>query len=979
MFIKNKLHIPKRLISLLIVLTLMLSCFTFTASASEVTLTDFTVYDIELIENCSGYECSEYNEETGEYDLTYYFYEPYNALRYTAEFSDGTIYSGSTGEFFDDYGVCYNIGIENPQSYENQWKVGKSYPVTVTLYADDTKVTSTTATVKIVESPIESVTVEPVSLIEYTNGYFTEDYESGEEFFKYSFDSKMNISILWKDGTTTVTDGYGVNYNDNWYRFETITNQSALSPWTAGNTYSAEISVLGKTVNVPVSITESPVESITAEPVTLLENADGYIDEDFDTGEEYFYYEINNKMHVTILWKDGTTTETENSGLYYYDEWYSFDVTTNQSADKPWTAGNTYSARIALMGASVSVPVTVAKAPVKSITAKPVSLIENADGYMTEDYETGEEYYRYSVEDNMRISVLWEDGTTTDTYGYGVNYKGEWYSFDITTNQSYDNPWTVGNTYSAQVSLMGVSATVPVTVVETPVNSIIIEPLTLIENFDGYFDGDYETGEEYFYYNVNDKMHVTVLWKDGTTTETDGDGVNYKGNLYSFDITTNQSVDNPWTAGNTYSAEVSLMGVSASVPVTVIEYPIESIELKKLPNRTTYNIGEVFSLKGAVIRINYKDGTYEDITVDYSGDAFALFGYNFYVTRLDDYLTMHIDGYRSATTETSYFTVGILDNTIEVPISVTDRSIVSVDAEYKEGYLELTVSYSDGTKQTMKILGLVAGYGDISDGGYFEGGILVTDKAVLNAEVLVSPDKEKILIRVFNSDDTSVSTEKIDSDWWNTREIIRHLALAVSNVYGEIESYTGEVTAENIDALAKIVCIAEGILLSPDNGVEDNGNCFIIPAKLIKDGFASVFGVTPDLSLSKNYNADKDTYSLEGHTLSVSYKQPIQIEYKNGITVAKVELSLSDVVETFTLDDEMKLIGFEFSTALDYQLGDVNKDGKINIRDATEIQKHVAKIVSLDDEAKGVADYDGDGRISVKDATEIQKMLAGKI
>ena len=95
--------------------------------------------------------------------------------------------------------------------------------------------------------------------------------------------------------------------------------------------------------------------------------------------------------------------------------------------------------------------------------------------------------------------------------------------------------------------------------------------------------------------------------------------------------------------------------------------------------------------------------------------------------------------------------------------------------------------------------------------------------------------------------------------------------------------------------------------------------------------------------------------------------------------MAKVEWSLSDVIETFTLDDEMKLIGFEFTTASGYQLGDVNKDNKINVRDATEIQKHVAKIISLDNEAQMVADYNGDGRISVKDATEIQKKIAGKI
>ena len=186
MFIKNERQIPKKLISMLIVLTLMLSCFAFTASAGSVYVTDFSVADMELIENYSGYEWNDYNEETGECDLTYFRYEPYYALRYTVSMSDGTTYEGSNGEFYDDYGVCYSISIDSSQSYENQWKIGKSYPVPVTLYADDTEVTSTTATVKIVESPIESVTAEPISLIEYTNGYFTEDYETGEEYYEYS-------------------------------------------------------------------------------------------------------------------------------------------------------------------------------------------------------------------------------------------------------------------------------------------------------------------------------------------------------------------------------------------------------------------------------------------------------------------------------------------------------------------------------------------------------------------------------------------------------------------------------------------------------------------------------------------------------------------------------------------------------------------------------------------------------------------------
>ena len=632
------------------------------------------------------------------------------------------------------------------------------------------------------------------------------------------------------------------------------------------------------------------------------------------------------------------------------------------------------------MVTSTTATVKIVESPIESVTVEPVSLIEYTNGYFTEDYETGEEYYEYSFASEMNISILWKDGTTTETNGYFVKeYKGKWYGIDITTNQSSDNPWTVGNTYSAEISVLGKNVDVPVSITESPVESITIEPVTLLEYDDGYFDEDYETGEEYFYYELSNKMHATILLKDGTTTETEGSGLYYDDEWYSFDVTTDQSYDNPWTAGNTYSAQVSLMGVSTSVPVTIIEYPIESIELKKLPERTEYSIGEVFSLKGAVIRINYKDGTYEDITVDYSGDAFAMCGYYCYVKRLDDYRTMYIEGYGCATAESGYFTVNFLDDIIEVPITVKERSISSIDAQSKGNQLELTVSYSDGTEQTMKVLDLVVGYADISEEGTVMGGILITDKAIFDAKILVPLDGENIVLRVYNSENTFVSTGNIDSSWWDTLDVIKTLIYSSSYAYGEIETFAGVVTAENIDALAKIVCIAESLLFSEGSVYDEDSDCFIVEANLIEDGFASVFGINPDLTLSDNYNPDNNTYSIVMNSLDAAYKQPIQIEYKDGITVAKAEWTLPKYAMTLTLDDALKLIGLEFTEASDYQLGDVNKDNKINVRDATEIQKHVAKIISLDNEAQMVADYNGDGRISVKDATEIQKKIAGKI
>ena len=57
-------------------------------------------------------------------------------------------------------------------------------------------------------------------------------------------------------------------------------------------------------------------------------------------------------------------------------------------------------------------------------------------------------------------------------------------------------------------------------------------------------------------------------------------------------------------------------------------------------------------------------------------------------------------------------------------------------------------------------------------------------------------------------------------------------------------------------------------------------------------------------------------------------------------------------------------------------IGDVTRDGTIDINDATAIQKHLAELAALTGDAVTAADCDGDGRISIKDVTLIQKYLA---
>lgn len=58
------------------------------------------------------------------------------------------------------------------------------------------------------------------------------------------------------------------------------------------------------------------------------------------------------------------------------------------------------------------------------------------------------------------------------------------------------------------------------------------------------------------------------------------------------------------------------------------------------------------------------------------------------------------------------------------------------------------------------------------------------------------------------------------------------------------------------------------------------------------------------------------------------------------------------------------------------KIGDVKRDGRLNISDATLIRKYLAKISDLDSESLRAADTDRDGIVTVKDAAVIQKNLA---
>ncbi len=97
----------------------------------------------------------------------------------------------------------------------------------------------------------------------------------------------------------------------------------------------------------------------------------------------------------------------------------------------------------------------------------------------------------------------------------------------------------------------------------------------------------------------------------------------------------------------------------------------------------------------------------------------------------------------------------------------------------------------------------------------------------------------------------------------------------------------------------------------------------------------------------------------------------------DGDTVVTNFVGDSYYVENLTED---RTVTVEFEKIPEKILwGDVNRDGRVTVTDATLIQKNVAKMVEFDDYQLTYGDVDADGKITVRDASAVQKLVANVI
>ncbi len=566
-------------------------------TTEESVVSGVTVEPLSIMEGTCGYQESEFY---------YYYWEDY--VSFTVYFTDGSSYTG-TGTYYEYQGNGYGASWSSDQ-WGNHWEAGNTYEATLSFldYA-------VTVPVTITESPVVSVEVAPISIIEGTCGY------QESEFYYYHWQNYISFTVYFTDGSSYTGTGTYFEYQGNGY-WANYSSDQWDNHWEAGNTYEATLYFSDYEVTVPVTITESPVVSVEVAPISIIEGTCGY-----HTGEFYYYW-WQNYVSFTVYFTDGSSYTGTGTYFEHQGSGYWADYSSDQW-DNHWEAGNTYEATLYFLDYEVTVPVTITESPVVSVEVEPLSIMEGTNG----GYNG--EYYYYHWQNSLSYTLYFADGSSYTGNGTYFEYQGNSYRINYSSDQD-ENHWDGGNTYSGTVWFLGYEVTVPVTITESPVVSVEVAPISIIEGTCGYHNGSF------YYYQWNNKLSFTVYFSDGSSYTGDSTYFQYQGNAYWADCCDDQWGEN-WQLGNTYEVTTNFMGYEVTVPVSIIECPVVSIEpahIYLVENQGGSDYGSYYHYwwSGELCTtVTFNDGTQLEV----SGTSFTYDGQDYSISYSDTQDSVH--------------------------------------------------------------------------------------------------------------------------------------------------------------------------------------------------------------------------------------------------------------------------------------------------------------------------------------------------
>ncbi|MBR2547595.1 MAG: hypothetical protein IKF07_05325 [Eubacterium sp.] len=412
------------------------------------------------------------------------------------------VYDSSEEAFIGEGGYSierYEVGTDaSDRQWDEQWGLG---PHTFTIGYDDFEFDLTATVVENSIDKVEYIPHEPYDFVEYCNGYWDEDEYDNEYYcYYYSIEDKDKIKVTMKDSTVkTYVYEYDEEYEDDYYIFRCsdgtwissqdidLTDNQYEHHWVKGGKYSITFNYAGKESKIPVRIVESPIESVSYEPVSPLVCTEGVnceVEED-KYEKEYFEYEIDlpkNGDKLTVV-KDGRTltyTYSSDEECFVGEEGRiqerDVDFVTNQYK-KHWTLGSDNELTVWYLGQKSTVKVTIQSNSINSIAyipAAPYEYVENnkKQGEWDVDYDDNPFFWYYTprMQDGDRLIVT--RGSVDKEYVYNddrysfISSDGEVINADDVYFQSKqdEEPWKPDKQNYMTVEYNGRECKVPVVI-----------------------------------------------------------------------------------------------------------------------------------------------------------------------------------------------------------------------------------------------------------------------------------------------------------------------------------------------------------------------------------------------------------------------------------------------------------------------------------------------------------------------------------
>ena len=1044
-----------------------------------VTADSLTINKVTLIENYDGgISYNDYDEETGQEIEPWFEYSYHDAVDYTVTLPGGQVLESNDIGEVEYQGEWFSLDIEDDQSYDNQWGIG-THTATGKIFGKEV-----TFDVEIVENPVESVTVQDISIIEGTSLETREDWETtpSTEYEVYSYCPEFSVKLKGEDTIQNSWEGPIIVLGREFYGMVYSDDQSKTKKWGIGP-HTVNGKFLGVDVEFKVIITESPFESIVIDDVTLIEEYDA--EESYAFNEETQDWDIPWQEYrydpeFTVVLKNGKgTLHSENGWVYYQDQGYCLEFTDDQSVDNEWGKGEytvtgkilglsadfkvniienpvervivpdisitegtnlgtayedddeyecyyydideytvkfnngmpdttvydgealnlfgrnfwlnsrddqsatnkwgvgEHTATAEFLGVEATFTVTITPSPIKSVTAEDISVIEKTGGSYVQswvgDSDTPVEWYEYGCD--TKVTVELQDGTFKDATN-GIQIGGEWYYPSYDSDQAYDNQWGVG-THTATVTLLGKSDEFNVTVTASPVESLVINSVDIIENVDGDIWGEDE--EDYFRYWYDPTF--TVKLTDGRTfTSTYNEGsqeVEIDGERYWLTFEDTQWEEH-WTLGE-HKAYATLLGKTVEFTVNVIETPFSSVVFDDV--QVTENIdgyeGENFFVYSYTpsFTVNFKDNSKQPLV---SKDGYVEYNNSRYYVEVEEQTEAWAVGEHQAS-------ASVLGVNNDIKVTVVKNVYENLLIEEVDGQLVLTFKTDEGEEKMTALGFALEGMGE--DGF---GGTLYTDGKDFS-DVYLYYDATTDISQIFTNNVKikigTLESNTLASCKWFRVNIFASDYVGYLTAYRELiefESFDGSANAENIDALISFAINLCGDAWQENVEWETIGEYeyVILDADIVKDRVKTIFGIDNlDLSLTPLYDAEAGKVKVLMLLIGGWAEGEMDLAYENGEwTLIFVPAEGADYVKlTIVMDENAAIKSFEFE-GLPFIYGDANGDEVIDGRDVNSICRYIANYdydteTSTETIFEG-ADANGDGVVDGRDVNIICRYIA---